>query len=238
MQAFVLDPKAALAAKGHCDKHVIKTIVECTQILYTSLFLLSIPTFEIACHTPEGDCFVVKPYSVTHSSHPVVLWILGGRSHFSWLLQLALQLCARYTLRFKKKHSSEYHLEAFANRIDFNTLPDDADVLTWIHRLREKGISENAILSCAERVATQSPPEGCLFGVCCIDHEKLGISEILGNRNDVVRSYREYYAFKAKTQFAMQWDGSSTIPEHLTDAFQRVLPERAILTPAAANEQQ
>ena len=40
MNLFILDGNPQLAARYHCDKHVVKMILETTQLLYTTHYVL------------------------------------------------------------------------------------------------------------------------------------------------------------------------------------------------------
>lgn len=229
MNIFFLSRRPKTAAALQCDLHRLKMIVESTQILYSALHMLGIPLQNVMCHTPDGDSFDTKPYRPTHKHHPSVLWVLGGRSHFKWLLSMALELCALYTAEFHKKHRSHYHLEALNERINRDELPDDVCVSGWLQRLRDMGVSEKAVCSCEQRATTGSSPEGCFFGVRCIEvkdsETDINYNDIITNPDDLVRSYREFYAFKAKRMFCMRWDKRPDVPPALRAAFERVLPD-------------
>lgn len=93
MNIFVLDEDPVEAAKLHCDKHVVKMLLETAQILCTA----------IHAHT-EGK--VVPPYKPTHKSHPCTLWAMESIENFMWLADLGVQLSIEYTHRFKKVHKS------------------------------------------------------------------------------------------------------------------------------------
>ena len=234
MNIFFLSTCPGDAAKLQCDAHRLKMIVESTQILYTALHLLGISVHNVVCHTPEGDFFDTKPYRPTHKHHPSVLWVLGGRSHFEWLLRMALELCALYTAHFGKKHRSHYHLEALNERICRDELPDDVCSHGWLERLRDIGLSERVVNSCEQRVTTESSPQGCGFGIRCIDTNEpetgIGYRDVVTNPDDLVQSYREFYAFKAKHSFCMRWDGRLDVPPDLEAAFEGVLPDVAPMT--------
>ena len=229
MNIFFLSSCPGEAAKLQCDAHRLKMIVESTQVLYTALSLLKIPVHNVTCHTPEGDAFDTKPYRPTHKHHPSVLWVLGGRSHFEWLLSMALELCALYTAEFGKKHRSQYHLDALNERVNRDDLPVDVCVSGWLERLRDKDVSEQAIDSCGQRATTVSLPEGCFFGVRCIETNEpetgVNFNDIITNPDDLVQSYREFYAFKAKRMFCMRWDKRPDVPADLQAAFAGVLPD-------------
>lgn len=87
MNIFVLDENPRLAAQYHCDKHVVKMVLETAQILSTVSGL--------------------GPYKATHHKHPCVLWTGTNQANFNWLVELGLELSAEYTHRYDKTHKSE-----------------------------------------------------------------------------------------------------------------------------------
>lgn len=60
MNIFYLDDDIETCARYHCDKHVIKMILESAQILCTVLWINQIPA----------------PYRSTHKHHPCVIVII------------------------------------------------------------------------------------------------------------------------------------------------------------------
>ena len=107
--------------------------------------------------------------------------------------------------------------------------PFDEIALEEALRLRDKGVSERVVDSCLLRVATGSSPDGCFFGVRCIEtnEPETGVKydDIITNPDDLVQSYREFYAFKAKRMFCMRWDKRPDVPADLQAAFAGVLPD-------------
>jgi hypothetical protein len=106
MNIFALDLDPKIAARYHCDKHVVKMILETSQILCTVL------------HQRGIDA----PYKPTHRNHPCTIWAGECRENFSWLLSLGINLAREYTNRFRKRHASEAVLD-FA-MLHTHSLPD------------------------------------------------------------------------------------------------------------------
>jgi hypothetical protein len=94
MNIFVLDEDPEIAARMHCDKHVVKMVLETAQLLCTA----------IDVHT-EGK---VKPlYRTTHKNHPCAVWVRESIENFLWTAELGLRLAEEYTHRYGKRHKSE-----------------------------------------------------------------------------------------------------------------------------------
>ena len=92
MNIFVLDENIEKCARYHCDQHVVKMILESTQMLCTTL-------------NKQG---VKTPYKPTHANHPCVRWLDQSYTNFQWLKSLALALNTEYRFRYghDKDHAS------------------------------------------------------------------------------------------------------------------------------------
>ncbi len=93
MNIFVLDYDPIKAAQMHCDKHVVKMILESAQLLCSVHHMISDRT----------DI----PYRLSHKNHPCSKWARESYSNYIWLLDLTRALLDEYTYRYGKKHASE-----------------------------------------------------------------------------------------------------------------------------------
>lgn len=91
MNIFVLDRDPQTCAKYHCDKHVVKMILETAQLL-------------CGAHHMTGS---TAPYKLSHKNHPCSIWVRQSKNNYRWLVELGLSLCAEYTERYGKIHKSE-----------------------------------------------------------------------------------------------------------------------------------
>jgi hypothetical protein len=89
MNIFYLDENPVQAAQAHCDKHVVKMILESAQILCTVHHLHGTATLDM--------------YKPTHKNHPCVLWAAESRSHYNWLFQLFSALLDEYSHRYHER---------------------------------------------------------------------------------------------------------------------------------------
>jgi len=98
MNIFFLHPVPAICAQQHCDKHVVKMILEYTQLLCT------------AHHEQDGNMMLTPPLdhsqllAPTHKNHPCAIWVRDCMENYSWLAELLFWLHEEYTLRYGKKH--------------------------------------------------------------------------------------------------------------------------------------
>lgn len=104
MNVFALDYSPAMAARYHCNKHVVKMIVETAQMLSTINRSLGIN---------EG-------YLPTHAHHPCVLQTASNRTTYMWVRTLGFELCKEYTRRYGKVHKTQAVLES----LSIPVLPD------------------------------------------------------------------------------------------------------------------
>jgi hypothetical protein len=78
----------------HCNKHVVKMIVETAQLLSTAHHVLD----------GHGDGL----YKMTHKNHPSAIWCRQTDSNYVWLWCLLVSLCKEYTHRYGKIHKCQY----------------------------------------------------------------------------------------------------------------------------------
>ena len=113
MNIFVLDSNVDLCAQYHVDKHVVKMILETTQLLNNALIKNS-PNY-------------IPVYRQTHKNHPCSIWSSQSFENFEWLNNLGLSLCKEYSFRYGKQHKCQLILEQF-------------DLQSWKHFLPKIGM--------------------------------------------------------------------------------------------------
>jgi hypothetical protein len=92
MNIFYTDRNPDRCARDHCDKHVVKMLIEYAQLLSTAHHLHG-----------SGD---VSLYRVTHKNHPSALWARENAQHYYWLYALWESLSDEYTRRYGRVHAS------------------------------------------------------------------------------------------------------------------------------------
>lgn len=138
MNIFFLDWDVKKCAQYHCDKHVVKMILETAQLLCTAHHATTSP------HTPR--------YRIVHKNHPCSIWTRQSLSNYLYLAELGLELCKEYTHRYGKKHKSSQVIEwALINKpnisdIGFTTpllaMPDQYKVEDTIQSYRNYYMGE------------------------------------------------------------------------------------------------
>lgn len=117
MNIFYLDKDPKLAAQYHCDKHVVKMILESAQLLSTAHRVLdgvqgiyvSPGNRKIKCWTLPDDREDLL-YKAAHYNHPCAVWVRQGFYNYHWLFELFNALCKEYNTRYKKVHTSQTKL--------------------------------------------------------------------------------------------------------------------------------
>jgi len=113
MNIFFLAWNPVMCASMHCDKHVVKMILETAQILCTTHRVMD--GKEVTVISPKSGRrtkrWILEDlkkdailYSSTHINHPSVQWTRVCVEHYNWLYGLFVALCDEYSLRYKKTH--------------------------------------------------------------------------------------------------------------------------------------
>jgi hypothetical protein len=100
MNIFFLSLNPKQAAELHCDKHVVKMIIETAQLLYSAHWVLN----------PEG--LNENSYKLAHKNHPCAIWVRTSLTNYMWLASLGWWLCKEYQYRYgeQKVHKTEAHI--------------------------------------------------------------------------------------------------------------------------------
>lgn len=119
----------------HCDKHVVKMILETTQLLYT-------------CHHVLGSNVPVSGYKKTHPKHPCAIWLTESIENYLWLVSLAWELAEEYRFRYgaNKMHKCEIHLVWLESNIPSN-IPMVKMTMPKLAMKEHYKISSNAVIS-------------------------------------------------------------------------------------------
>lgn len=95
MNIFMLDSDPKKSAEYHCDKHVVKMMIEYAQLLSTA--------HRITDNIPNtsGDF-----YKTTHANHPSAIWTRESLDNYVWVYELWRYLQDEYNKRYSKIHKS------------------------------------------------------------------------------------------------------------------------------------
>ena len=98
MNIFFLDMDVKKCAEYHCDKHVVKMILETAQLL-------------CGVHHMTDRITDQVPYKLSHKNHPCAIWARESLDNYLYLCELGLELCKEYTYRYEKRHKSQEVIE-------------------------------------------------------------------------------------------------------------------------------
>lgn len=113
MNIFYLDHNPQTCAIYHADKHVVKMILEYSQLLSTAHRVLD---GRQGIDTVNGRHYkrwiMEEPvnsllYKSTHVNHPSAIWCRDSAENYIWLSSLLVEVCKEYTYRYGKVHKAE-----------------------------------------------------------------------------------------------------------------------------------
>ena len=93
MNIFYLHNDPRIAAKYHCDKHVVKMILESAQMLSTAHRIID-----------KSDDDIL--YREAYKNHPSTIWARSGLYHYRWLQSLFNGLGKEFEQRYNKPHNT------------------------------------------------------------------------------------------------------------------------------------
>ena len=133
MNIFYLDNDPVKSAELHCDKHVVKMIIEYAQLMSTAHRVL------------DGEMYVDKTannrrikrwcladkhmeevvYKASHINHPSNIWIRSSDSHYQFVYYMFVALCNEYTHRYGRVHLTEEKLKDILQQLPNNITSAD-----------------------------------------------------------------------------------------------------------------
>jgi hypothetical protein len=114
MNVFYLNSDPLICAQEHCDKHVVKMIIEYAQLMSTAHRMLDGTEYEgrtknnrkIRRWLMSSDYLENKLYKASHINHPSAKWTRDSKANYLWLYDMWIQLCMEYTTRYGKTHET------------------------------------------------------------------------------------------------------------------------------------
>ena len=114
MNLFYLSKDPTECATLHCDKHVVKMIIEYAQLMSTAHRMLDGEEYEgrtklnrrIRRWKHPDETMEETLYKASHINHPTAIWVRESVEHYQHLLALWRQLCFEYTYRYGKVHET------------------------------------------------------------------------------------------------------------------------------------
>jgi len=107
MNIFWLNELLKKCAEEHCDKHIVKMILETAQLLYSAKHLVEPNEL---WHSDVMKLTGRGPYRLTHKNHPCAKWARECHENYMTLVTLGIFLCKEYTFRYERRHATESHI--------------------------------------------------------------------------------------------------------------------------------
>lgn len=119
MNIFYLDENPIKSANMLNDKHVVKMIVESSQMLinpyYLSIGITSTKKISPLDQIKINNLFKTfpfkTPYKMSFMHHPCSIWVCNSFSNWKWLLDHAIAIGSEYNLRYLKFHKTQIVLD-------------------------------------------------------------------------------------------------------------------------------
>lgn len=154
MNIFVLNKNPVICAQQHCDKHVVKMILESCQLLSTAHRILDgeqyiklsknnrkLKAWKLLDEREELLC------AASHVNHPCGIWCRENSTNYMWLHNLTVELAKEYTHRYGKHHLYERNglIEELANIPANIELSDYLTPQTWAQAMPEEHKRDNVV---------------------------------------------------------------------------------------------
>ena len=117
MNIFYLHKTPTVSVKMHCDKHVVKMVIEYAQLLSTAHRMLDgtqwidassgrrIKRWRLDNSNMDGVL-----YKASHINHPSAIWVRQNNSQYQYMYNMFENLCEEYTYRYGKIHMTDSKL--------------------------------------------------------------------------------------------------------------------------------
>jgi len=134
MNIFYLHKEPEVSARLHCDKHVVKMIIEYAQMLSTAhrmvdgeqYYGLSKNGRRIARWRHPNSNLENVLYKASHINHPSAVWVRENAIQYQYMYDSFVALCDEYTYRYGKVHMTDSKL-----RDVLNNIPDNMPLGDW-----------------------------------------------------------------------------------------------------------
>lgn len=121
MNRFILNENPQVAALEHCDKHVVKMILEEAQMLSTAHRILdgeqeigiSESGRKVTRYKLNDDRDKII-YQAAHVNHPCTIWSRQTSENYMWGFSLLSSLLEEYSFRYGKVHKTSDLKECLA----------------------------------------------------------------------------------------------------------------------------
>jgi hypothetical protein len=119
MNIFYLSPNPQKCAEMHCDKHVLKMVIEYSQLMSTAhrvldgeeYYALTANGRKIKRWRMPDEKYENGLMKASHVHHPSNVWVRASKANYVWLNQMWNHLLLEYTHRYGKRHACADRME-------------------------------------------------------------------------------------------------------------------------------
>jgi len=117
MNIFYLDSDPKTCAEMHCDKHVVKMIIEYAQLMSTAHRILdgqeyvSLTSSGRKIRRWQHPLLESSLMKASHVNHPSAIWTRASKENYRWLYDMWICLLEEYTHRYGRRHACEQYRE-------------------------------------------------------------------------------------------------------------------------------
>lgn len=185
MNLFLLNLCKVASAKAHCKKHVIKMILEATQLAFGAHYRNGSDMNAMATELRDKG---LKLYKWSHKGHPMSIWAAYDQKHYLWLIDHALELCKEYARWYCKKQTGEHACRPYLEYLRARCPPRVPSIITI-----------------SSPIAYHDIPDDFLFFPLCFG-KAVNAATVRNKMGQAmgVASYRAYYHTK-QDKFQVQW---------------------------------
>jgi hypothetical protein len=116
---FYLHREPKMCAEMHCDKHVVKMIIEYSQLMSTAhrvldgeeYYALTANGRKIKRWRMPDEKYENGLMKASHVHHPSNVWVRASKENYIWLNQMWNYLLLEYTHRYGKRHACADRME-------------------------------------------------------------------------------------------------------------------------------
>lgn len=118
MNIFILDKDPVISASYHCDKHVVKMLVESAQMFGSTHWFMNGFTSKKQILNIETDIWQnfprSKPYGIGFMNHPCTKWLRSSSENYNWQMMHANALYEEYRKRYGREMNISRILKWFS----------------------------------------------------------------------------------------------------------------------------
>ncbi len=207
MNLFLIESSAKKIARSHSDVHVVKMLLEVAQMLYAAWWCCDPDGLAKRCQE-EAIC----PYKKTHQNHPVSRWIRAKPNHYRFAVNVGLELCQEYSLRYHgNAHKTQRHLE----HLQKIGPPRRTQCEVQQPSKKKRRIDAAPSTPPLNKRATVGLPPGISYYDCAIDDDAFLRCQVRLDDGslDAIETYRNYYRMKRSTmKISMRWKFQDRVP--------------------------